>query len=138
MSTEIIRLIRDGEKRGEGVWRWGKANIFDGVSAVFSWLHFYDSFTIWGHLFSQLTTLSCLFWTQMYTHSEMQCNTKKKKCFFCFLVENCRIGKKSLWQHSVTIRYWSVAGTGLNMLWIWRFACKKIPIWINIYKTWML
>ena len=27
MSTEPIRLIRDGEKRGEGVWRWGKREI---------------------------------------------------------------------------------------------------------------
>ena len=24
MSTETIRLIRDGEKGGKGVWRWGK------------------------------------------------------------------------------------------------------------------
>ena len=23
-STETIRLIRDGEKEGEGVWRWGE------------------------------------------------------------------------------------------------------------------
>ena len=26
-STEAIRLIRDGEKEGEGVWRWGKREI---------------------------------------------------------------------------------------------------------------
>ena len=24
MSTEAIRFIRDGEKGGKGVWRWGK------------------------------------------------------------------------------------------------------------------
>ena len=24
MSTETIRIIRDGEKRGKGVWRWGE------------------------------------------------------------------------------------------------------------------
>ena len=24
MSTEIMRLIRDGEKRKKGVWRWGE------------------------------------------------------------------------------------------------------------------
>ena len=27
MSTETIRLIRDGEKGGSGVWRWGKSEI---------------------------------------------------------------------------------------------------------------
>jgi len=27
MSTETIRLIRDGEKRGKGVRRWGKREI---------------------------------------------------------------------------------------------------------------
>ena len=27
MSTETIRLIRDGEKEGKGVWRWGKREI---------------------------------------------------------------------------------------------------------------
>ena len=27
MSTETIRLIRDGEKGGEGVWIWGKREI---------------------------------------------------------------------------------------------------------------
>ena len=27
MSTETIRLIRDGEKGGKGVWRWGKREI---------------------------------------------------------------------------------------------------------------
>ena len=27
MSTETIRLIRDGEKGGEGVWRWGERDI---------------------------------------------------------------------------------------------------------------
>ena len=27
MSTEIIRLTRDGEKRGKRVWRWGKREI---------------------------------------------------------------------------------------------------------------
>ena len=27
MSTETIRLIRDGEKGGEGVWIWGKKEI---------------------------------------------------------------------------------------------------------------
>ena len=27
MSTETIRLIRDGEKGGEGVWRWGEREI---------------------------------------------------------------------------------------------------------------
>ena len=27
MSTETIRLIRDGEKRGKGVWRWEKRKI---------------------------------------------------------------------------------------------------------------
>ena len=26
-STESIRLIRDGEKGGKGVWRWGKREI---------------------------------------------------------------------------------------------------------------
>ena len=26
-STETIRLIRDGEKWGKGVWRWGKREI---------------------------------------------------------------------------------------------------------------
>ena len=26
-STEAIRLIRDGEKEGKGVWRWGKREI---------------------------------------------------------------------------------------------------------------
>ena len=24
MSTETVQLIRDGEKRGKGVWRWGE------------------------------------------------------------------------------------------------------------------
>ena len=27
MSIETIRLIRDGEKGGKGVWRWGKREI---------------------------------------------------------------------------------------------------------------
>ena len=27
MSTETIRLIRDGEKGGKGAWRWGKREI---------------------------------------------------------------------------------------------------------------
>ena len=27
MSTETIRLIRDGEKGGKGVWRWGEREI---------------------------------------------------------------------------------------------------------------
>ena len=27
MPTETTRLIRDGEKGGEGVWRWGKREI---------------------------------------------------------------------------------------------------------------
>ena len=27
-STETIRLIRDGEKGGKGIWRWGKREIF--------------------------------------------------------------------------------------------------------------
>ena len=27
MSTETIRLIRDGENGGKGVWRWGKREI---------------------------------------------------------------------------------------------------------------
>ena len=27
MSTENIRLIRDGEKGGKGVWKWGKREI---------------------------------------------------------------------------------------------------------------
>ena len=27
MSTETIRLIRDGDKRGKGVQRWGKREI---------------------------------------------------------------------------------------------------------------
>ena len=27
MSTETIRLIREGEKWGKGVWRWGKREI---------------------------------------------------------------------------------------------------------------
>ena len=27
MSTETMRLIRDGEKRGKGAWRWGKREI---------------------------------------------------------------------------------------------------------------
>ena len=27
MSTETTRLIRDGEKGGKGVWRWGKREI---------------------------------------------------------------------------------------------------------------
>ena len=27
MSTEPIRLIRDGEKRGKKVWRWGEREI---------------------------------------------------------------------------------------------------------------
>ena len=27
MSTETMRLIRDGEKVGGGVWRWGKREI---------------------------------------------------------------------------------------------------------------
>ena len=27
MSTETIKLIRDGEKGGKGVWRWGKREI---------------------------------------------------------------------------------------------------------------
>ena len=27
MSTETIRLIRDGEKRGKRVWRWGEREI---------------------------------------------------------------------------------------------------------------
>ena len=26
-STEAARLIRDGEKRGKGVWRWGEREI---------------------------------------------------------------------------------------------------------------
>ena len=28
MSTETVRLIRDGEK-GEGVWRWGEREIIN-------------------------------------------------------------------------------------------------------------
>ena len=28
MSTETIRLIRDGENGGKGVWRWGKREIY--------------------------------------------------------------------------------------------------------------
>ena len=27
MSTRTIRLIRDGEKVGKGLWRWGKREI---------------------------------------------------------------------------------------------------------------
>ena len=27
MSTETIRIIRDGEKGGKGVWRWGEREI---------------------------------------------------------------------------------------------------------------
>ena len=27
MSTETIGLVRDGEKRGKGVWRWGEREI---------------------------------------------------------------------------------------------------------------
>ena len=27
MSTETIRLIRDREKQGKGVWRWGKREV---------------------------------------------------------------------------------------------------------------
>jgi len=27
MSTEIVWLIRDGEKGGKGVWRWGEREI---------------------------------------------------------------------------------------------------------------
>ena len=27
MSTETVRLIRDGEKWGKGVWRWGERDI---------------------------------------------------------------------------------------------------------------
>ena len=27
MSTETIRLIRDGEKGGKDAWRWGKREI---------------------------------------------------------------------------------------------------------------
>ena len=27
MSTETIRLIRDGEKVGKGEWRWGERDI---------------------------------------------------------------------------------------------------------------
>ena len=27
MSTETVQLIRDGEKRGQGVWRWGEREI---------------------------------------------------------------------------------------------------------------
>ena len=27
MSTETVRLIRDGEKGGKGVWRWGEREI---------------------------------------------------------------------------------------------------------------
>ena len=38
MSTETMRLIRDGEKAGgggggEGVWRWGEREI------IYLWLH---------------------------------------------------------------------------------------------------
>ena len=29
MSTETIRLIRDGEKGGKGVWRWGEREIIN-------------------------------------------------------------------------------------------------------------
>ena len=28
-STETIRLIRDGEKGGRGLWRWGKKEMTD-------------------------------------------------------------------------------------------------------------
>ena len=28
MSTEPIRLIRDGKKGAKGVWRWGKRDIY--------------------------------------------------------------------------------------------------------------
>ena len=27
MSTETVRVIRDGEKGGKGVWSWGKREI---------------------------------------------------------------------------------------------------------------
>ena len=29
MCTETIRLIRDGEKVVEGVWRWGKREVIN-------------------------------------------------------------------------------------------------------------
>ena len=29
MSTETIRLIRDGENGGKGIWRWGEWEIID-------------------------------------------------------------------------------------------------------------